>query len=133
MQNTQRRTYQLQSTTVSGDETHEYYLFHTQGQHSSESILWINGAELATVQLKTYTGEVIQILGEIHMTVQYKSQERKLNFLVVAGEGPSLLAQLSLVELEPTEFPTYTTAKITASCQVLNNAVSVLVVIHMFV
>ena len=46
-----------------------------------------------TTQLTTYTGEAIEILGEIEVTVQYKGQEKKLNLLVVTGEGPSLLGR----------------------------------------
>ena len=46
-----------------------------------------------TTQLTTYTGEAIEILGQIEVTVQYKTQEKKLALLVVAGEGPSLLGR----------------------------------------
>ena len=43
-----------------------------------------------TTQLTTY---IIEILGEIEVMVQYKTQEKKLNLLVVTGEGPSLLGR----------------------------------------
>ena len=44
-------------------------------------------------QLTIYTGEAIEILGEVEVTVQYKSQEKSLNLLVVTEEGPSLLGR----------------------------------------
>ena len=56
----------------------------------------------STVQLKTYTGEVLTILGEITVTVCYKDQQSDLNLLVVAGNGPSLLGRdwLSQIKLD---------------------------------
>ena len=53
-----------------------------------------------TTQLTTYTGEAIEILGQIEVTVQYKIQEKKLALLVVAGEGPSLLGHDWLTHLK---------------------------------
>ena len=46
-----------------------------------------------TTQLTTYTGEAIEILGELEVMVQYKTREKQLNLLVVTGEGPSLLGR----------------------------------------
>ena len=46
-----------------------------------------------TTQLTTYTGEAIELVGEVEVTVQYKGQEKRLNLLVVTGEGPSLLGR----------------------------------------
>ena len=40
------------------------------------------------IQLTTYIGEAIEILGQIEVTVRYKTQEKKLALLVVTGEGP---------------------------------------------
>ena len=73
-----------------------------------------------TTQLTTYTGEVIDILGEVEVTVQYKGQERKLNLLVVTGEGPSLLGRdwLAHIKLDWSQLnhiQTFNTS--TASCQ----------------
>ena len=44
-------------------------------------------------ELKTYTGEVLNILGTITVTVSYKDQVADLNLLVVAGDGPSLMGR----------------------------------------
>ena len=43
-----------------------------------------------TTQLRTYTGEAIEILREVEVTVLYKGQEKQLK-LLVTGEGSSLL------------------------------------------
>jgi len=53
-------------------------------------------------ELKTYTGEILNILGTITVTVSYKDQNADLNLLVVAGEGPSLLGRdwLSCIKLD---------------------------------
>ena len=55
-----------------------------------------------TTQLKTYTGEVLRILGEITVTVCYKDQKSDLSLLVVARNGPSLLGHdwLSQIKLD---------------------------------
>ena len=55
-----------------------------------------------TTQLTTYTGEAIEILGEVEVTVQYKGQEKQLKLLIVIGEGPSLLSRnwLSHIKLD---------------------------------
>ena len=73
-----------------------------------------------TTQLTTYTGEVIDILGEVEVTVQYKGQEKKLNLLVVTEEGPSLLGRdwLTHIKLDWSQLnhiQTFNTS--TASCQ----------------
>ena len=43
--------------------------------------------------LKTYTGESIQIVGNLHVRVQYGDQFAKLVLVVVEGDGPSLLGR----------------------------------------
>ena len=71
-------------------------------------------------QLKAYTGEAIQILGEIEVAVQYKGQEKKLNLLVVTGEGPSLLGRdwFSQIKLDWSQLNhLQTSASSDASCQ----------------
>ena len=44
-------------------------------------------------QLKTYTGEVIKVLGAIEVEVTHNEQKKQMNLLVVAGDGPSLLGR----------------------------------------
>jgi len=70
-------------------------------------------------QLKTYTGEVSRILGEIKVQVQYKTEERNLNLLVIAGKGPSLLGRnwLSQIKLDWSQLNHLHTSAISASCQ----------------
>ena len=53
-------------------------------------------------QLKTYTGEVIKVLGAIEVEVTHNEQKKQMNLLVVAGDGPSLLGRdwLSHIRLD---------------------------------
>ena len=43
------------------------------------------------VQLKTYTEEVVKILGEAKVTVNYGEQTQQLVVYVVNGNGPNLM------------------------------------------
>ena len=73
-----------------------------------------------TTQLTTYTGEAIEILGEVEVTVQYKGQEKQLKLLVITGEGPSLLGRnwLSHIKLEWSQLNhLQTSTSSTVSCQ----------------
>ena len=47
----------------------------------------------ATVRLRTYTGEMIKVLGQIDADVVYEGQQKPLKLMVVAGQGPSLLGR----------------------------------------
>ena len=54
------------------------------------------GAQLkpSTMLLKTYTGEVMEVLGELVVEVEYKQQGPKhLSLVVVRGNGPCLLGR----------------------------------------
>ena len=68
-------------------------------------------------QLKTYTGGVIPILGEIEVEVQYKGQHSEL--LVVVGKGLSLLGRdwLSQIKLNWNQLNHLQTSAMSASCQ----------------
>ena len=70
-------------------------------------------------QLKTYTGEVIPILGEIEVEVQCKGQHSEQKLLVVAGKGPSLLGHdwLSQIKLDWNQLNHLQTSAMSASCQ----------------
>ena len=46
-----------------------------------------------TARLKTYTGEVIRVLGEIQVEVSLNHQKENLSLLIVEGDGPSLLGR----------------------------------------
>ena len=43
--------------------------------------------------LKTYSGERLQVSGEVDVQVQYEQQTQVLSLAVVAGSGPSLLGR----------------------------------------
>ena len=47
----------------------------------------------STVSLKTYTGEPIKLVGNLHVRVQYQGQQARLVLIVVEGNGPSLLGR----------------------------------------
>ena len=52
------------------------------------------------VTLRSYSGEVIKVLGELNVTVEYGDQEMRLSLLVVTGKGPSLLGRDWLKQLK---------------------------------
>ena len=47
----------------------------------------------ASVKLKTYTGQTMEVCGQLDVTVRYNSQEYTLPLCVVAGPGPTLLGR----------------------------------------
>ena len=49
--------------------------------------------------LRTYTGERLKICGVISLEVKYKDRKARLDLLVVAGDGPSLMGRDWLGEL----------------------------------
>ena len=52
------------------------------------------------VQLKTYTGETVEVLGEVELTVTYGEQTKQLVVHVVAGNGPNLMGRDRLCSLK---------------------------------
>ena len=44
-------------------------------------------------QLRTYSGETLEVLGELEVTVQYQEQQARVPLLVVQGEGPGLFGR----------------------------------------
>ena len=48
------------------------------------------------VVLKTYTGETMPVVGELHVQVCYGTQSTCLRLVVVGGSGPTLLGLLLL-------------------------------------
>ena len=47
----------------------------------------------AKVKLRTYTGELVKVLGTVNVVVNYEKQEVELQTLVVEGSGPNLLGR----------------------------------------
>eukprot|EP00731_Ephydatia_muelleri_P004047 Em0002g223a len=47
----------------------------------------------STVLLRTYTGEVLSVTGQVKVNVTYQDQAQQLRLLVVRGNGPSLLGR----------------------------------------
>jgi hypothetical protein len=53
------------------------------------------------VLLRTYSGERLNIRGEIKVDVQFRDKKAKLNLLVVVGNGPSLMGRDWISVLQP--------------------------------
>ena len=62
----------------------------------------------STLRLKTYTEEQMQVTGQLHVVVQYGSQQEKLVLIVVSGNGPSLFGRKWLKYLR-LDWPTIAT------------------------
>ena len=45
------------------------------------------------IRLNTYTGEQVDVLGQIDMAVNYENQEAVLPLLVIKGNGPNLIGR----------------------------------------
>ena len=54
----------------------------------------------STLLLKTYTGEVMPVLGEMKVEVKYRSQTVTLTLTIVEGSGPSLFGRDRLGQLQ---------------------------------
>uniref|UniRef100_A0A8C2FFT4 Gypsy retrotransposon integrase-like protein 1 n=2 Tax=Cyprinus carpio TaxID=7962 RepID=A0A8C2FFT4_CYPCA len=67
--------------------------------------LWINDQTPAlcesSIKLRTYTGEIIPVMGAVKVNIAYGSQTAEARLLVVKGTGPSLLGRdwLSKIQL----------------------------------
>ena len=55
--------------------------------------------EDSKVQLRTYTGDHVQVLGTTEVEVRYENQSATLPLLIVAGEGPTLLGRNWLCQI----------------------------------
>ena len=53
------------------------------------------------VKLRTYTGELVKVLGTVNVVVKYEKQEVELQTLIVEGSGPNLLGRDWLRVLRP--------------------------------
>ena len=51
--------------------------------------------------LRTYSGERLNIHGEIKVDVQFRDNQARLNLLVVVGNGPSLMGRDWISVLQP--------------------------------
>lgn len=60
----------------------------TYNEHYQNSPL-----QKSSLRLKTYTGEPLQVLGQMTVTVSYHSQQGSYTLYVVKGAGPSLLGR----------------------------------------
>ena len=47
----------------------------------------------STARLRTYTGEIIDVIGSIHVTASYHNQSKHLSLLVVPTDGPTLFGR----------------------------------------
>ena len=53
----------------------------------------------SSIQLRTYTGEKLPVLGQINVSAQYEDQMKSLDLVVVTGNGPTLLGRNWLLQL----------------------------------
>ena len=54
----------------------------------------------ASVNLKTYTGERIPVLGEIEVEVTYQDQSHQFSLMVVKGKGQNLFGRDLLMHFD---------------------------------
>lgn len=54
----------------------------------------------SSIRLRTYSGQIIQVLGEISVVATYQNQSKRLPLLVVPTDGPSLFGRDWLKELQ---------------------------------
>lgn len=54
----------------------------------------------AHVKLRTYTGELVKVLGTVDVVLKYEGQKNQLSTLVVEGSGPSFLGRDWLKEVK---------------------------------
>ena len=77
--------------------------------------------ETAKVKLRTYTGELVKVIGTLNVIVKYEKQEVELQTLVVEGWGPNLLGRdwlrvltlnwKELIHVDPEARPKFLKAK----------------------
>ena len=60
----------------------------------------INSLEPSDLRLRSYSGDNIQVYGQVPVVVRYGQQERELYVQVVAGNGPDLMGRDWLSELK---------------------------------
>ena len=53
----------------------------------------VNTLEPSNLKLRSYSGDTIQVYGQVPVVVRYGQQERELYVQVVAGEGPDLMGR----------------------------------------
>ena len=58
-----------------------------------ESLFPLMQPAQSSVILKTYTEEVMPVVGELQVNVQYGEQSKRLRLIIVAGTGPSLMGR----------------------------------------
>ena len=74
--------------------------------HRAYRTIWSDGKHpvlhSSTAQLRTYTGEIIYVMGSIHVTASYHNQSKQLSLLVVPTDGPTLFGHdwLKVINLD---------------------------------
>ena len=63
--------------------------------YSTYAALWENQPQIKNcpTKLRTYTGEEIEVIGNIIVTVSYKNVEKEMPPIIVKGDGPSLFGR----------------------------------------
>ncbi len=62
-------------------------------EETYNNVLKVKPLRKSTVRLKTYTSELIPVMGELDVTVLFRQQEKELRLIVVAGKGPNLVGR----------------------------------------
>ena len=58
-----------------------------------ESLFSMMQPAQSSVILKTYIGEIMPVVGELQVNVEYGEQTKRLRLIIVAGTGPSLMGR----------------------------------------
>ncbi len=72
----------------------------------------------SATQLRTYTGELLKVVGEAMVDVIYGQQKARLPLVVVVGEGPCLMGRDWLQQLQ-LDWPTICTVQFSPLQEVL--------------
>ena len=79
--------------SVIGDRAYKYLCRPQKHSRGNRSASKVPELQTSNARLKTYTGEIIKVLGSIKVPVQYKGQSAMLPLLVIPGDGPCLLGR----------------------------------------
>ena len=74
------------AATIINKETYERFSEKNQVKNRPQ-------LETAEVKLRTYTGELVKVIGTLNVIVKYEKQEVELQTLVGEGSGPNLLGR----------------------------------------
>ena len=68
-------------------------------EQTFRSLFPLRSVETSKVHLRTYSGEVISVVGQMQLAVSYQDQKAMLPLVVVKASGPSLIGRNWLSEI----------------------------------